>query len=77
MFFFFLFVAIFDLVHDVGLYSPSFTANIWKSYMKYTLMQYTLIFNGRKNDDFLLNKIDTVLIFAQTMDCGYSLEPPQ
>ena len=35
-------------------------------------MQHTAIFHARKNDNFHLN-----LIFAQNIDCGYTLEPPQ
>ena len=41
-----------------------------------TSMQYTLNFNGCKNDNFQIRKGDVFLIFAQNIDCGYTLEPP-
>ena len=40
-------------------------------------MQYTVIFHGGKNDNFHLNFFDYFHIFAQNIDCGYTLEPPQ
>ena len=42
-----------------------------------TPMQYTAIFHRYKNDNFQLKKVDYFLIFAQNIDCGYTLEPPQ
>ena len=43
-----------------------------------TPMQYSAIFHGSKNDNFLLKKCDIFLSFAQTKtDCGYTLVPPQ
>ena len=42
-----------------------------------TPMQYTVIFHARKNDNFHLKMCDYFLIFAQNIDCGYTLEPPQ
>ena len=39
-------------------------------------MQLTLEYNNCKNDNFPLNKCDDFLIYAQNIDCGYSLEPP-
>ena len=36
---------------------------------------YTAIFKGCKNDNFLDEK--NLLILAQNIDCGYTLEPPQ
>ena len=39
-------------------------------------MQYTAIFLGSKNEKNLDKKIDNFLIFAQNIDCGYTLEPP-
>ena len=38
-------------------------------------MQYTAIFHGSKNENFKI-KNDNFLIFAQNIDCGYTLEPP-
>ena len=40
-------------------------------------VQYTAIFYGRKNDNFQMKFFDIFLIFAQNIDCGYTLEPPQ
>ena len=40
-----------------------------------TSVQYTAIFHGCKNDTDEIS--DIVLIFAQKIDCGYTLEPPQ
>ena len=42
-----------------------------------TPMQYTAIFHGLKNDNFQMKNCDIFLIFAQNIDCGYTLEPPQ
>ena len=40
-------------------------------------MQYTAIFHGCKNVHFQMNTLNIFLIFAQNIDCGYTLEPPQ
>ena len=40
-------------------------------------MQYTEIFKNVKNDNFQSKKFDIFLIFAQNIDCGYTLEPPR
>ena len=42
-----------------------------------TPMQYTAIFHGYKNVNFQMKKYNIFLIFAQNIDCGYTLEPPQ
>ena len=42
-----------------------------------TSMQHTAIFHARKNDNFHSKSFDYFLIFAQNIDCGYTLEPPQ
>ena len=39
-------------------------------------VQYTAIFHGCKNDNFQMKKFEFFLIFAQNIDCGYTLEPP-
>ena len=39
-------------------------------------VQYTAIFHGCKNDNFQIKIFDIFLIFAQNIDCGYTLEPP-
>ena len=53
--------------------------NIWlyKKYYENTPMQHTAIFHARKNDNFHLKMFDCFLIFAQNIDYGYTLEPPQ
>ena len=40
-------------------------------------MQYTAIFHGCKKDNFQIKNCDIFLIFAQNIDCEYTLEPPQ
>ena len=40
-------------------------------------VQYTAIFHGCKNDNFQMKICDIFLIFAQNINCGYTLEPPQ
>ena len=40
-------------------------------------MQYTAIFHGCKIDNFQMKIFHMFLIFAQNIDCGYTLEPPQ
>ena len=40
-------------------------------------VQYTAIFHDCKNDNFQMKIFDIFLIFAQNIDCGYTLEPPQ
>ena len=37
-------------------------------------MQYTAIFHGCKNVNFQMKKFNTIIIFAQNIDCGYTLE---
>ena len=39
-------------------------------------MQYTQIFKVVKNGNFHQKNFDIFLIFAQNIDCGYTLEPP-
>ena len=40
-------------------------------------MQYTEIFKIAKNENFQQKIFDIFLIFAQNIDCGYTLEPPR
>ena len=40
-------------------------------------VQYIAIFHGCKNDIFQMIFFYIFLIFAQNIDCGYTLEPPQ
>ena len=42
-----------------------------------TPMQYTAIFHGCKNYNFRMKKSNIFLTFAQNIDRGYTLEPPQ
>ena len=42
-----------------------------------TPVQYTAIFHGCKNEKFQMKNSDIFLIFAQNIDHGYTLEPPQ
>ena len=37
-------------------------------------MQYAVIFDGCRNDNFSMKIFDIVLIFAQNIDCGYTLK---
>ena len=41
-----------------------------------TSMQYTEIFSPVKIENFVRKKNDIFLVFAQNIDCGYTLEPP-
>ena len=40
-------------------------------------MQYTVIFKVVTNENFQQKFSDIFLIFAQNIDCGYTLEPPR
>ena len=40
-------------------------------------MQYTAIFIAIKKENFQQKNFDIFLIFAQNIDCGYTLEPPR
>ena len=40
-------------------------------------MQYIEIFSALEIENFQLKKFDIFLIFAQNIDCGYTLEPPR
>ena len=46
-------------------------------YYENTPMIYTTIFHGCKNDNFHMICFYIFLIFAQNIDRGYTLEPPQ
>ena len=39
-------------------------------------IQCTASFHGCIKDNFQMKKCDIFLIFAQNIDCGYTLEPP-
>ena len=40
-------------------------------------MQYTETFSAVKVENFHQEYVDIFLIFAQNIDCGYTLEPPR
>ena len=42
---------------------------------KVIAMQYTVI-NGCKNEKKIVETVYVFLIFAENIDCGYTLEPP-
>ena len=46
-------------------------------YYANTPMRYTAIFHGGNNVNFQMKMFNIFLIFAQNIDCGYTLEPPQ
>ena len=47
------------------------------SHYAYMPMLYTAIFHGCKNSIFSMKKCYIFLMFAQNIDCGYTLETPQ
>ena len=53
-----------------------YSFHIFAQYIENTHMQYTVIFNSCKNGNFQMKNCDIFLIFAQYIDCGYTLEPP-
>ena len=44
---------------------------------KTCLFKYTENFTTKKNENFQMKNSDNFHIFAQNIDCGYSLEPPR
>ena len=48
-----------------------------KVHYENTPIRYTVRFQGCKNNYFQMKNCDIFLIFAQNIDCGYTLEPPQ
>ena len=49
--------------------------SILKQLMINTPLQNTEIVHDCKNDNFQMEHYDSFLIFAQNIDCGYTLEP--
>ena len=47
------------------------------THYEYKPMRCTAIFHGCKNDNFQMKYCNSFNIFAQNIDCGYSLKPPQ
>ena len=62
--------------HNEAQMSFHFSDNhlICSSHYDNTPMQYTVIVNDCKNSNFQMKNCDTFLIFAQNIDCGYTLK---
>ena len=54
---------------------PACTGEIFACHNEIAPMQHTTSFHGCKNDSFQLNFLDYFHIFAQNIDCWYTLEP--
>ena len=59
-----------------GLGKPSLYPSLF-AHITQTCLCNMLRINGCKNDNFLSKFFNHFLIFAQNIDCGYMLEPPQ
>ena len=62
----------FEMTKSLSIHSIS---GMTKHYAN-TPMQYTAIFHGCKNVNFQMKEYNIFLIFAQNIDCGYTLDPP-
>ena len=62
------------LYYVVDYLHVSFSGLITRHYANMAV-QYTAIFHGCKNDNFQMKCFDIFLIFAQNIDCGYTLVP--
>ena len=73
-----IFDCLFDLVQTALMQRVEILKRVW--FVKYhyanTPVQYTAIFHGCKNIHFQMKMFNIFLIFAQNIDCGYTLEPP-
>ena len=49
----------------------------WPTHYENMSVQYAASSQSVENDDFWLKMFDIFLIFAQNIDCWYTLEPPQ
>ena len=58
-------------------YKNAKDAAILKLHYENMPMQNTEIFKVVKNENFHQKNFDIFLIFAQNIDCGYTLEPPR
>ena len=47
------------------------------SITKTRLFKYIVNFTSKKTENFQMKNSDIFHIFAQNIDCGYSLEPPR
>ena len=68
-------ITLFDFV-DLHEHSLDGFINVTFHYANMS-MQYTVIFPGCKNDNFQMKNCNIFYIYAQNMDCGYTLEPAQ
>ena len=59
----------------IGLTTRSVAAIMTLEHYANMSVQYSAIFHGCKNDNFQMKFFDIFLIFAQNIDCGYTLEP--
>ena len=68
-----------NAIHDVqvGTITRSFCGDMLDFHYENMSMQYTVIFKVVKNENFQWKFFDIFLIFAQNIDCGYTLEPPR
>ena len=62
---------------NIGFYGELTKFIFQLSHYANTPMQYTVIFHGCKIVHFQMKFFNVILIFAQNIDCGYTLEPPQ
>ena len=61
-----------------SMYNMPSISNTNPHYYHNTPMHYTVNLNGCKSDNFLVENFRFfLLIFAQNINCGYTLEPPQ
>ena len=66
-----------EVTVETGLNSRQVYEEVTFSHYENLTMQYTEIFLALKIEKIQLKKIDIFLIFAQNIDCGYTLEPPR
>ena len=64
-----------DLLSEINI--GKIRSRYCKSFYANTPMQYTAIFHGCKNVNYQMKNCGIFLIFAQNIDRGYTLEPPQ
>ena len=74
-----MYISVLKQVLYINAFSLGLICLYWQNLLHYANMsvQYTAIFQGCKNDNFQMKIFDFFLIFAQHIDYGYTLEPPQ
>ena len=66
-----------DMLHvEPHVFYDKFLCCSSESHYAKTPMFYSTIFHGCKKDNFKMKNCDLFLIFAQHIDCGYSLRVP-